>query len=214
MLHINVFVDPMFGENTYVVAPEMPGPCWVVDPGLPPSGPDLLEFVDQQELTIEAILCTHAHADHIAGLDLVKDRCPQAKVYLAKAEHGFLTDPDDNMSILAGVSLQMHSAIDHDLPHGAVLTLGRTEWQVLDTAGHSPGGRSFFCPSEGVVFVGDALFDGSIGRTDLPYSSHQGLIRNIQTHLLSLPDETVVYSGHGPTTTIGRERKSNPFLVE
>jgi glyoxylase-like metal-dependent hydrolase (beta-lactamase superfamily II) len=84
----------------------------------------------------------------------------------------------------------------------------------LDTSGHSPGGRSLYCPQARVVFTGDALFAGSIGRTDFPGSDHTQFIRNIREQLLSLPPETVIYSGHGPTSTIGNERKSNPFLSE
>ena len=92
--------------------------------------------------------------------------------------------------------------------------LGSVAWVVLDTSGHSPGGRSLFCTDINVVFTGDALFSGSIGRTDFPGSNHAQLIHNIRENLLSLPDETAVYSGHGPATTIANERKFNPFLSD
>ena len=99
-----------------------------------------------------------------------------------------------------------------DLPHGATLELDSTRWQVLDTCGHSPGGRSLYCSELGVVFVGDALFAGSIGRVDFPHSNGDQLIRNLREKLMMLPDKTRVISGHGPETTIGHERQTNPFI--
>jgi glyoxylase-like metal-dependent hydrolase (beta-lactamase superfamily II) len=99
------------------------------------------------------------------------------------------------------------------LAAGGELTLDGTTWKILDASGHSPGGRALYCAVAAVVIVGDALFQGSIGRTDFHNSRHDRLISNIKTNLLTLPDETRVYSGHGPVTTIGAERRTNPFLA-
>jgi glyoxylase-like metal-dependent hydrolase (beta-lactamase superfamily II) len=214
MITIKTFTDNMFGENAYVVARNVPGICWVIDPGLPDGTTALLEYLRADQLTVVAIVNTHAHADHIAGIDAVKERFPDAELYLAHEEKAALTDPDENLSSGLGTAFQVNAEVDHDLPHGSTLSLEDTSWQILDTSGHSPGGRSFYCEQAGVVFSGDALFEGSIGRTDFHHSNHHNLISNIKNHLLTLPEDTLVYSGHGGTTTIGRERKWNPFLTD
>ena len=125
-----------------------------------------------------------------------------------------LADANRNLSAPFGLAMTVRTRADTDLVAGMTLSLGRLTWQVLDTSGHSPGGISLHCPEGGVVFTGDALFAGSIGRADFPDSDGGRLIANIRENLLTLGDETIVYSGHGPITTIGNERKSNPFLSE
>ena len=216
-LVIETFVEARFGENAYVVstldgAGQAVG--LVIDPSFPPQVDRLLAYVAERGIRIEKIILTHGHADHIAGLDAVHDAHPDAQVAMAAADQPMLADASRNLSAPFGMSVTLRTPMDMDLQPGMGFPLGSLSWQVLDTMGHSPGGISLHCPSEGIVFTGDALFSGSIGRTDFPGSDHARLISNIRDNLLSLPDDTVVYSGHGPTTTIGNERKSNPFLSE
>lgn len=214
---IKCFIDQMFGENAYVVscAPAADSRVgWVIDPGLGRQVSDLLAYLATEQISVEAILLTHGHADHIAGLDTVKQAHPQAQVWIAAGDAPMLSDAQLNLSAPFGFNVVMHTSPTGDLAPGGNLSLGPLTWQILDTSGHSPGGRSLYCPQAGIVFTGDALFKNSIGRTDFPGADHDQLIRNIQQHLLTLPAETVVYSGHGPTTTIGNERKSNPFLAD
>lgn len=205
-------VEPSFGENAYVVWLRDGGPCWLIDPGLPPSAEQLLAFVSRRRLTPDAIVLTHAHADHIAGIPEVLDAFPDLPTYLADEEAEFLVDPSENLSAAFGAGFTTPVPIRRDLTHGSTLSLGESLWQVLDTSGHSPGGRSLFCAAAGVVIAGDALFEGSIGRTDFHHSDPDALIRHIRTHLFALPDATAVHPGHGSATTIGVERRTNPYV--
>ncbi len=127
-------------------------------------------------------------------------------------EADFLTDARKNMSAPFGLSLTIQTVPTRLLHPGDALSLDTVECRVLDVAGHSPGGLAFYCPAARLVFTGDALFAGSIGRTDLPEGSETRLLNNIRQNLLSLPDEVIVYPGHGPSTTVGQERRTNPFL--
>ena len=217
LLNIETFVEPTFGENAFVVSTadergETAG--WVIDPSFPPQVDQLLKYIREQSIGIEKIILTHGHADHIAGLDRVHQAHPQVRVLIGQGDRSMLADANENLSAPFGMPLELSTPADGDLEPGMLLTLGQTAWQVLDTSGHSPGGRSLYCAPAGLVIVGDALFAGSIGRTDFPGSNHRQLISNIRRHLLTLPDDTAVYSGHGPVTFIGNERKSNPFLSD
>ncbi|MCK6456563.1 MAG: MBL fold metallo-hydrolase [Phycisphaerae bacterium] len=211
-IHIECFTEPVFGENAYVVDVGARGPCWVVDPGLPPSAAQIIEHIDRRGLSPAAIVLTHAHADHIAGVDEVLARWPDLPAYVSDGERAMLGDPARNLSMLGGMAVRCSPKEVRALEPPGPVQLGDTSWTILDVAGHSPAGRALYCREAGVAIVGDALFEGSIGRTDFPGSNHDRFLRNIREHLLSLPDETIVYSGHGPATTIGRERRFNPFL--
>lgn len=214
---LKTFVEPSFGENALLVtAPRDEGPAigWIIDPSFPPHVYNLIDHVLTEKIEIERILLTHGHGDHIAGVDAVHAAFPSAGVWIAAEDEPMLHDANRNLSAPFGVDIVVQSPVAGHLTPGMELTLGANQWRVLDTSGHSPGGRSLYCQACGIVIVGDALFAGSIGRTDFPGSNHTQLIDNIHRHLLSLPGGTVVYSGHGPTTTIENERKSNPFLSE
>jgi len=213
VVNIETFVEPTFGENAYVVDTGERGVCWIVDPGLPPSAREISVHVSRRRLKPDAIVLTHAHADHIAGVPEILGEFPTLPVYLAQAERPLLSNPQANLSMLGGIPIRFSPPDVRDLEPPGPLRLGETSWDVADVSGHSPGGRSLYCREAGVVLVGDALFEGSIGRTDFPGCHHERLLRNIRTNLFSLPEETVVYSGHGPPTTIGREKRSNPFLL-
>lgn len=216
-LTIDPFVEPRFGENAFVVSTVDAAGApigWVIDPSFPPQVDRLLEHLAGRAVTVEKILLTHGHADHIAGIDAVRAAFPDAAVMLGAPDQPMLADANRNLSAPFGLSVTLQARADADLAPGMPLWLGPFRWQVLDTSGHSPGSRSLYCPGAGLVIVGDALFAASIGRTDFPGSDHRRLLTNIRDHLFTLPDETVVYCGHGPTTTIGNERKSNPFLTD
>ncbi len=211
-LRIETFVEAMFGENCFVVSVRDGGPCWIVDPSFPPQPEEALAYVGSRKLTPDAVVLTHGHADHIAGVEHILHAWPNAPIWIGREDDCMLTDPNANLSAPFGVRLVVPKSADAYLEPGQSLELDGTQWQVLDTAGHSPGGRSLYCAEAGVVIVGDALFDGSIGRVDFPGSDSQQLLDNIRKHLYTLPDETVVYTGHGPTTAVGREKQFNPFV--
>ena len=211
---IRCFVEPNFGENAYVVWTRQGGPCWIIDPGLPPSAAQIIEFVRSQRLAPDALILTHGHADHIAGVPEVLAAFEDLPVYISEAAKPALTDPGENLSSDIGLAMRTPVPQTRDLEAGMELSLDGTSWHILDTSGHAPGSRSLYCPTAGLVIVGDALFAGSIGRTDFHHSNHADLIGNIREKLFALPDETKVCSGHGPVTTIGEERRTNPFLQD
>lgn len=204
--------DPVFAENGYTVYRRGGGPCWIIDPGLPPQARSILAHVRQKSLQPSAIVLTHAHADHIAGIDELRLQLGRLPVYLAREEWAALKNPAENLSVMLGPGLVVDVDDPLDLSPGASIELDGLRFEIRDTCGHSPGGRSFYCAAEQLVIVGDALFAGGIGRHDFHHSDGERLIRNIHEQLLTLPDDTRVLSGHGPATTIGRERRNNPFL--
>jgi glyoxylase-like metal-dependent hydrolase (beta-lactamase superfamily II) len=211
-LNIAVLIEPMFGENAYLLWPAGQKEAWAVDPGLPPQERALQAAVRAHGLTPRVVLLTHCHVDHIAGVGPLLTAWPQAEFWAPRDEAHMLGDAEANMSAPFGLPI-VAPAPQRLLAPGAPIQLGPLAWHVLDVSGHSPGGLAFYCPAAGVVLTGDALFAGSIGRSDFPGSSERRLLANIRQHLLTLPEETVVYSGHGPATTIGTELRENPFVV-
>lgn len=204
---IKAFVLGPLDTNSYVIS--IGNSCTIVDPGMPP-GP-LLEYLAESNLAPDRVLLTHAHGDHIAGIPQIKASFPHVRVVCPRADAELLTDAALNMSGMLGVPLTVGEA-DELIDPGATIDVGATRWQVLDTSGHTPGGMSYYCRDQKVVFTGDALFSGSIGRTDIPGGDEPRLLQNIRESLLSLPDGTIVLPGHGPASTIARERRENPFL--
>ena len=212
-LDIQEFVDPIYGQNSRIVTTDRQSACWVIDPGLPPTSDNMLSFLSEKDLSPQALILTHAHADHIAGVPLILERFADLPVYLAEIEWPFLGDPAQNLSAMGGMDLRVEVVNLLDLAPGMALELGQTRWQVSDTSGHSPGGRTLYCADQNIALVGDALFAGSIGRVDFPHSDGARLLANIREQLFTLPGQTRVCSGHGPDTTVEVERSTNPFFA-
>jgi len=197
--------------NTYVLHGDG-GECWVIDPaGM--DGGQLLDYLQRNRLSPTRVLLTHGHGDHIAGVPDLTRAFPTCRVCCPEGDAPMLPDPNLNLSALMGVSILVSSP-DESLRFGQVLMFGQIEWTVLDTSGHTVGGASYYSRQMKTVFVGDALFSGSVGRTDIPGGSAGRLLKNIRLNLMSLDDETRVLCGHGPETTIGRERRANPFMKD
>lgn len=212
-LHYHITNDPMFAVNTITVYRADGGPCWIIDPGFPPQAEQVTAFVQQHDLKPEAVLLTHGHCDHLAGVDEVRSALGPLPLYLGRPEWPALGDPRENLSSNVGMSVILSDQNVHDLSPGLTLDLDGTAWQVLDSSGHSPGGRSLYCPEEKLVIVGDALFAGGVGRVDFHHSNAEQLITNIRGNLMALPDDTRVLAGHGPETTIGHERATNCYVL-
>jgi hydroxyacylglutathione hydrolase len=198
---------PAMGENCYIIGCEDTREAAVIDPG--GNARDIVRILEQNHLKAIYIINTHGHIDHIAANSEVKD-LTGAKILIHKADAPMLTDAGANYSFMFGTRIKSSPA-DQLLEDGDIIKIGNTvELQVIHTPGHSPGG---ICLKIGkIIFVGDTLFQGSIGRTDFPGGSYSQLIRNIKQKLFCYEDDVVCYPGHGPHTTIGFERKYNPFL--
>lgn len=185
--------------------------CVIVDPG--GDGNRLVSVLRQQNLTPIAILLTHAHFDHIGAIDDVRESW-NIPLYIHEKEKNWLVDPALNGSsyFMPGHEISVNSGEIHTLQKEGTLAVESFTFELFYTPGHSPGSVSFYSKELGVVFSGDALFSGSIGRTDLPGGNHDQLLNSIHSKLLTLPEDTIVLSGHGPETTIEAEMDSNPFL--
>ncbi len=212
-LHIETFTLGDWMTNCFVVhAPATGaagGDCVIVDLGFDPE--PVFQYIEANNLTPSKVVLTHAHVDHIAGLPELRSRYADLPILIHEAERDFPGDPALNLSIALDRPVVAPEP-DDVLRHGQRIDLAGFAFEVRHTPGHSPGGITLYQAEHRVAIVGDALFAGSVGRTDFPTSDGPGLIRSIREQLLSLPDETQVLPGHGPATTIGRERASNPFL--
>ncbi len=195
------------GQNCYIVGCEETREVAVIDPGGNAAG--ILDLLKKHDLKAVYIINTHGHIDHIGGNQGVKE-ATGAKILIHEADAPMLGSSASNLASLMGAKVTSPPA-DQFLKDGDIIKIGNTvELEVIHTPGHSPGG---ICLKTGdIIFVGDTLFQGSIGRTDFPGGSYPQLIKMIKEKLLRYGDEVVAYPGHGPATTIGFERKHNPFL--
>jgi hydroxyacylglutathione hydrolase len=206
-LEVVVIPNGQFLENCYLVADTDLGQAVIIDPG--EESARFLAELGRRGWSLQAIWLTHAHIDHIMGVGVVH-AATGAPIYLHPLDRP-LYDALPAYGGWVGMRLEAPPAPQAELTVGQVLRIGQHGFEVRGTPGHSPGSVSFV--GAGMIFGGDVLFNGSVGRTDLPGGDTATLMATIQSEFLSLPDSTVVHSGHGPKTTIGVERLTNPFLT-
>ena len=208
-----------FQQHTRIVGCEQTKQAICIDPG--DEAERILEVLQRRGLVLQAIALTHAHLDHVGAVAALKKLQPAAKINLHKGDEfmyralpeqpSWIGIPRSQWAAL-GFVFETPPAVDHYWTDGERYTVGKLEFEVRHCPGHTPGHVVLYEPAERKVFVGDVLFAGSIGRTDLPGGSMQQLLNSIENKLLTLDDDVEVYSGHGPVTTIGEERLTNPFL--
>lgn len=210
-LQIDRIVSAGFEENTFVARLQPRTDCLVVDPGLEPQ--KTLAYLDEHRLTPAAILNTHGHGDHIGGNGALKERWPQCPLVIGRADAQKLVDPDLNLSAAFGFSV-VSPAADMQVDQGSRFSAAGFDLEVLAIPGHSVGHVVYLWRGQEpyVVFVGDVIFFGSIGRTDFPDGDFNQLVAGIREKLYTLPDATRLLPGHGPATTVGREKRTNPFV--
>ncbi len=206
-LQVVVIPNGSFGQNTVLLIDEASRQAIVVDPG--EEHARILASIRHRNLDVRGIWLTHGHVDHIWGTDAVRD-ATGAEVWLHPADRPWYDRFADQCLHFGFAPTTPLGAPDHELSDGQHLMLGPWSFEVRHVPGHSPGHVAFV--GHGLCISGDVLFAGSVGRTDLIGGNHEQLIASIRERLLPLPDETRVLTGHGPETTIGAERKSNPYL--
>ncbi len=197
-----------FSANCYIVGCDKSREGIIIDPG--DEVDKILDLINKTGLDIKMILNTHAHIDHSLGIQGIKEKLG-IDFYMHKDDLTFLEHLIDQAQFF-GLQAKSPPKVDRFLEDGDEISFGELETRVIHTPGHTPGGLSFLI--EGSIFVGDTLFAGSIGRTDLPGGSYEKLIHSIKSRLLTLNSNTKVYPGHGPPTSIEIERKTNPFLKD
>lgn len=199
------FTVGAFQENSYLLVDDAAAKCVFIDPGAEPRR--LTNAVEAESAVLQAIWLTHAHVDHLGAVAGILARW-DVPVYLHPAD-GALFSIAERQAAMYGVAFEQPPMPSHALAEGDTLRVGNLAFDVIHCPGHAPG--HVVIHGHGIAFAGDCLFAGSIGRTDLPFSNPSEMSRSL-ARIAALPDETIVYSGHGPSTTIGEEKRSNPFL--
>jgi len=205
-LHVEVTADRRFGTNSYLVEDEDTRDAVVIDSNLEPDL--VIDLARHRGVDVKAIVLTHTDLDHIAGLHELRQAFGPVPIAVHDTEREVVEAGKPLRREFGPLATRLEHVVS--LREGEPFSAGSLEFDVLHTPGHSPGGVSL--KIDGFLFTGDALFAGSIGRSDFANSDGRALIDGIREKLLGLPDDLIVYSGHGPATTIGRERKTNPFL--
>ncbi len=211
MLKIKSFVFSPIQENTYLLYNEF-NDCLIIDPGcyFSEEKDELKDFIIQSSLLPRMLLNTHCHLDHVFGNKFVAETWGLTLQLHEKEKK--LLDYAPTSGLMYNMPFDNYKGEYIYLKEGDIVKLGEDKLAVIEAPGHSPGHICFYCAKQNFIISGDVLFNRSIGRTDLPGGNHETLLKNIREKLFVLPDETVVYSGHGPETTIGEEKKYNPFL--
>ena len=209
-MKIDSFILGDFQTNCYCLrTSEAETDCLLIDAGL--DAQPLVDFLKQNKLNPVALILTHGHIDHIAGVDLLRQNFPDIKIAIYVDDANMLATPVENLSIATGQIFKTEPA-DVIIQNEGPADFGPFTFDVMHTPGHTPGGICLYSAENNLAFVGDTLFAGSIGRTDFPGGNFDRLMNSIKTKLLAFPDDTTIYTGHGPATTIAREKQSNPFL--
>jgi hydroxyacylglutathione hydrolase len=211
MLNVAFFTFNPFQENTYMIANEKKQ-CWIVDPGMydDQEVKAIKDYITRNQLQPQGIINTHAHIDHILGVQELIDTYNIP--FGIHADDLPILQRAEATAAMFGFEFKNAPKQTHFISEKDTLKLGDDNLKVFLVPGHSPGSIAFYYPAGKWVISGDVLFNGSIGRTDLPGGDYDTLINSIRTHLFPLPDDTQVLSGHGPATTIGDEKADNPFL--
>lgn len=209
-MKITYLVLGPFMTNTYIIHDENTMDAVIIDPSFTPE--NIIRTVAQLKVNVKGIFLTHGHVDHMAGLNKLKEVYKEARVYMNINDKEYLSDPKKNLSD-SFPQPTICKAADYWVSYREHIKVGKLDFTVLDTSGHTPGGISFYMEKEKVVFTGDSLFRESIGRTDFPGGDIKRLLQTIRKNLFSLSDEVIVLPGHGESTSIGYEKKHNPFLV-
>jgi hydroxyacylglutathione hydrolase len=209
MIHVILPVG-LLQCNCSIFGDEQTREAIVIDPG--EEIEKITKVIERHQLKVKAIVITHAHIDHVAGAHKLR-ASTGAPVYLNERDMGLL-DALDVQAGWLGVAAPPRTEVDVAADDGSILHLGPAEFHVLHTPGHTQGSLSLWIPHENKLIAGDTLFRDSIGRTDLPGGNARQILSSIKTRLFELPDHTAVFPGHGPDTTIGREKERNPFLRE
>lgn len=213
MIHVQKFTFNPIQENTYLLYDET-GDCIIVDPGCyyDYEQKELAGFIASNNLVPVKIVNTHCHFDHILGVNYCRTtyRIP----FLAHRDDAFLIEQAPAQGDLFGVPVEPIDPPDEFIAEGDQIRFGNSVLELIHVPGHAPGSLVIYQPGQKFMLAGDVLFYGSIGRTDLPRGSYDQLVDNIKSKLLVLPDDVLVYSGHGPETSIGFEKNTNPFLTD
>mgnify|MGYP000902442860 CR=1 FL=1 len=212
-MQVHTFSFNPFSENTYILSNDL-NEAIIIDPGMyfAEENAHFFEYINQHKLAPKHLILTHAHLDHVFGVNWVADTYNLVPVL--NRDDQFLYDNATRMAAKYGLKMNELVTNTNGLEHDSSFTFGDEKINVFHTPGHSPGSVCLYQKESGFIIAGDVLFQGSIGRTDLPGGNFDTLIQSIKTHLFSLPDDVIVHSGHGPLTTVGQERISNPFLQE
>lgn len=213
-MQVAIFQFSLFGINTYLVFDEATKKCAVIDPGMSNREEEkaIENFIAEKGLTLTHIINTHLHIDHVAGIPFLRER--YGAPVLAHEGDRDLGEHLDQQAAMFGLTMRPGTLeISEYIKTGDKIKIGDGVLEVISVPGHSKGSVALYDRAGGYLISGDALFKGSIGRTDLPGGNYKELIDSIEDGLMSLPDDTVVLPGHGPATTIGEEKVSNPFLT-
>lgn len=210
-MNIEKVVATDFQQNCFVINLPNRDDCIIVDPGLEPQ--KIINFCEKQDWTPSTVLITHGHVDHIAGLTALKEKWPDIQTMVGENDEEKLTDPDANLSAQFGTPFICPRA-NETLSDGQTFTAAGVEIEVREVPGHSRGHVVYVIKAAEpiAVLVGDVIFAGSVGRSDFPDSDEEALYQGIREKLYSLPDDTALHPGHGPSTTVGREKQTNPFV--
>ncbi len=211
MLQLQSFSFNPFQENTYLITDDKKQ-CWIIDPGMYDNREtkSFFEYIEKKQLVPQSIINTHTHLDHIFGVQACKD---EYKIPFLMHEKDLpVLKGAKGSAMLFGFTFDRIPEPDAFLTEDTIYKLGSEDMEIRLAPGHSPGSIVFYHKAGNWLIGGDVIFNGSIGRTDLPGGDFNTLIRSIQTQLFNLPEETIIYPGHGPSTTIGNEKTDNPFL--
>ena len=210
-MDIAIFTFNDFSENTYLIYDDS-GECIIFDPGCnnEEERKTLVDVIESNQLTPVKLINTHCHIDHVLGNKFISEKYNLPLISHEGEKQVLSMQPQ--ISSMYGISYDPSPEITKTLEDGDVVKFGNTELKVLFTPGHSPASISFYCAEAGILIGGDVLFQGSIGRTDLPGGNFDTLANSIRTKFYTLPEETVVFCGHGPSTTVGEEKRNNPFV--